>query len=190
MYSHSNPHNILKTIFFQNFLKNWKETGSIVPSSRFLTKKMLSAIDFSKDLTILELGPGTGVFTQEILCRMRPEASLTALEINSDFITHLRKIRDKKFHLLETSAENISSVLKGEKADVIISGIPFSTIKKDVRERMLVEIKNNLADGGSFIQFQYSLDLYDFLKKLFNNNIKISFVSLNIPPAFVYVCKK
>ena len=53
---------------------------------------------------------------------------------------------------------------------------------------MLYEIKKNLKNTGIFIQFQYSLGLHKLLNKIFNNRVKISFVSLNIPPAFVYVC--
>ncbi|MFA5889295.1 MAG: methyltransferase [Candidatus Paceibacterota bacterium] len=178
----------MKTIFFKNFLKNWKQVGSVTPSSRFLTTKMLKTIDFSKELLIVELGPGTGVFTEEILCRMGPNSKLTVLETNHDFVNHLRRIRDERFNVLEVSADNLSSVLKGEKVNIIVSGIPFLAIKKEVREVMLQEIKSSLKSGGKFIQFQYSLDLYEFLKKIFDNNVKISFVSLNIPPAFVYTC--
>jgi phosphatidylethanolamine/phosphatidyl-N-methylethanolamine N-methyltransferase len=51
-------------------VKNMKQVGSIVPSSSFLTKKIIKGIDFNKNLNVLELGAGTGVFTKEILNRM------------------------------------------------------------------------------------------------------------------------
>ena len=81
----------MKTFFLKNFLKNWKEVGSITPSSRFLTKKMLESIDFSKADTIVELGPGTGVFTKEILIRMKSNAKLIILETNHQFSENLKK---------------------------------------------------------------------------------------------------
>ena len=178
----------MKTSFLKNFLKNWKQVGSITPSSRFLTSKMLESVDFSKVKTLVELGPGTGVFTKEVLLRMKPEARLIALETNHEFFEQLKKIKDKRLVVVEISAGSLSTVLCGEKVDVIISGIPFSVIKKETREKMLYEIKDNLKNTGVFIQFQYSLGLHGLLNKVFNKHVKVSFVSLNIPPAFVYVC--
>ena len=90
--------------------------------------------------------------------------------------------------MVEISAEKLPLVLDGKKADVIISRIPFFMIKKSVREKILSEIKANLEDTGRFIQFQYSLDLQKLLNKTFENNVDITFVSLNVPPAFVYTC--
>lgn len=179
----------MKPLFFKNFLKNWRQVGSITPSSRFLTSKMLKSIDFSKDLTIVELGPGTGVFTKEILRRMNPGSKLVALETNEEFYEDLKGIKDKRFTLVSISADDLSSVLGGGKVDVVVSGIPFSAIKKDLREKMLGEIKENIKDKGKFIQFQYSLDLHKLLDRLFNNKVELDFVPLNVPPAFVYTCR-
>ncbi|HBD24522.1 MAG: hypothetical protein A2566_03790 [Candidatus Zambryskibacteria bacterium RIFOXYD1_FULL_40_13] len=179
----------MKAFFLKNFLKNWKEVGSITPSSRFLTSKMLKHINFLEVSMIVELGPGTGVFTREMLSRMKPEAELIALETNSNFFDLLREIKDSRLTLSEVSAGDLSSVLGGKKVDAIVSGIPFSAIKKEVREKMLYEIKDNIKEGGIFIQFQYSLDLHKLLNKIFENNVKLDFVPLNVPPAFVYTCK-
>lgn len=179
----------MKVLFFKNFLKNWKEVGSITPSSGFLAKKMLKSIDFSSVDTIVELGPGTGVFTREILSRMKPDSKLLALETNDEFVERLNNIIDDRFTVLKVSAKNLSVFLKGEKVDVIVSGIPFSVMKKEIKEKMLYEIKENLKIGGMFIQFQYSLDLRKLLNKIFNNNVKLSFVPFNIPPAFIYTCE-
>ena len=60
----------MKKVFLSEFIKEFKTVGAITPSSKFLMKKMLSKIDFSKNVFLIELGPGTGVFTTEILSRM------------------------------------------------------------------------------------------------------------------------
>ena len=52
-----------KRNFIKQFLKDKKMVGALAPSSRFLGERMLENIDFSTDKIILELGPGTGVFT-------------------------------------------------------------------------------------------------------------------------------
>ena len=56
-----------KRSFITQFLKESKMVGSVRPSSRFLMEKMLQNIDFENSKIIVELGPGTGVFTYEIL---------------------------------------------------------------------------------------------------------------------------
>ena len=178
----------MSSLFIKNFLKNWKEVGSITPSSRFLTRKMLEPIDFAKANIIVELGPGTGVFTKQILSKMKPTARLIVLETNHEFSENLKKINDERFTVIKISAGDLSSVLGGVKADVVVSGIPFSAIKKEVREKMLKQIKINIKKRGKFIQFQYSLDLLRTLNKIFDKEVDVSFVSLNVPPAFVYSC--
>ena len=50
---------------FINEFKKENRIGAIAPSSKFLAKKMMKEIDFSKDLNIIELGPGNGVFTEK-----------------------------------------------------------------------------------------------------------------------------
>ena len=53
--------------FTQEFIQDKKMIGSIMPSWRFLVKKIVRKINFSKDKVIVELGPGTGVFTYKII---------------------------------------------------------------------------------------------------------------------------
>ena len=66
--------------------------GSIRPSSRFLGEKMLENIDFIRSKSLIELGPGCGVFTDMIIDRMAPDASfgtLAGLCLVAGFLTIL-----------------------------------------------------------------------------------------------------
>ena len=56
--------------FFKGFLKNPREVGSVIPSSRFLTRRTLECGDIAHARVIVELGPGTGVLTRHALQRM------------------------------------------------------------------------------------------------------------------------
>ena len=69
-----------------------KTSGTIIPSSRFLVKKMLYEIDFSKADVIVELGPGNGVITKNILKKLHAKAVLICFEINDSFYNELQKI--------------------------------------------------------------------------------------------------
>jgi len=50
-------------------------------------------------------------------------------------------------------------------------------------------VYHSLKPGGLFIAFQYSQQMKKLLGEHFSIE-KIEFVPLNIPPAFVYVCRK
>ena len=152
---------------------------------------MLANIDFSTDLYIVELGPGTGVFTSRLLRRMSPNSKLLSLELNPYFASKIRKsVKDSRFQLRCDSAENINIVLKQiqfPKVDYIISSLPLAVFSTRLKLRIINECKTALGSDGGFIQFQYSLNAKDLLHKKFNS-VDITFTPLNLPPAFVYHC--
>ena len=180
-----------KSNFFSAFLKQGKDVGSITPSSKFLVKKMIEPIDFSKAKTIVEFGPGTGVITLEILKNMREDARLIVFEINEEFLTKLRKITDHRMEIVSDSAEHLEKHFseKGiDKADYIISSLPLAVIPKKTEYAILNSAKKTLRASGSFVQFQYSIASLRKLKDIFDE-VKIDFTAVNIPPAFVFTCR-
>ena len=64
--------------------------GSVIPSSRFLSKKMLQPIDFKRAKVIIELGPGTGVFTKELVLQKHPNCQFVVIELNDAFFEDLK----------------------------------------------------------------------------------------------------
>ncbi|MBC9813384.1 methyltransferase [Crocinitomicaceae bacterium CZZ-1] len=182
-----------KKNFRKQFWKEKKTVGAMAPSSRFLTEKMLQHIDFKSAKVIIELGPGTGVFTDEIISRMRNDATLLVFEVNDSFFENLhKKVRDKRVHLIHDSAEKIEEYLQKygfEKADVVVSSLPLAVFTPQLRNNILTASENALTTSGKYIQFQYSLQAKSLLKKLFKD-VKIAFTPFNLPPAFVYTCTK
>src|SRR5258708_30502229 len=90
----------------RNLFRNPRMRGSIVPSSRFLIKQLLEPIDWAQARVIVEYGPGVGGITAEILRRMRPDASLIAIEINPEFVSFLRSPpEDELLHVVHASAK-------------------------------------------------------------------------------------
>lgn len=179
-------------LLLSNFVKNPKEVGAIIPSSRFLANEIILNIDFKKSKNIIELGPGIGTFTREILKKARADTKIFCFEVNNKFCNYLNKnIIDKRLIVINAGAEKISNKLKKfsiGKADCIVSGLPFlnfSTIKK---RRIIKEVKNSLCDNGKFVLFQYTNGLGKMLE-LYFDEVNRSFVPLNVPPAFVYVCE-
>jgi hypothetical protein len=68
--------------FLQGFLKSPKQVGSIIPSSRFLERRIVRASEIERASLVVELGPGTGGTTRALLRAMSPKARLLAIEID------------------------------------------------------------------------------------------------------------
>lgn len=179
--------------FFREAVKNWKTSGTITPSSRFLANRMLKSIDFSKAQVIVEFGPGNGAITKKILEKLNPKAKLICFEINPNFNKQLKKIDNPQLEVLNISAENISEELEKlgyDKTCHIISSLPLTIIPDEVSSTILKNSYQSLCPNGTFIQFQYSLSYLKKLKAIFKKPISVEFEVLNLPPAFIYRCKK
>lgn len=179
--------------FFKEAIKNYKTSGTIAPSSRFLANKMIKPINFSNADLIVELGPGNGAVTKFILNKIKPETTLVCFEINDGFYLELLKMNHPQLIVLKTSAENINEELQKlgfAKADYVVSSLPLSILPKSLSVSILNESFKVLKEKGLFMQFQYSLFSYKELKKIFGKHITLNFEPINFPPAFIYKCSK
>lgn len=166
--------------------------GAVSPSSKFLMRKMLANINFKTTKVIVEFGPGTGVFTREIVSRMEPDCKLIVFELHEEFFKKLTdEFQDQSSVVLKNeSAENIGTVLKDNNlthADVVISSLPLANFPSELIDSILKNSVSALTKNGRYIQFQYSLTSKKYLQKYFNS-IQINFTARNIPPAFIYTC--
>lgn len=182
-----------KRSFIKQFWKEKKMVGAMAPSSRFLAQKMLQHINFDEARVLIELGPGTGVFTDRILEKMHPDARLLVFELNDNFCNVLKKsITDPRAVIIHDSAEKIEEYLEKHslgKADVVISSLPLANFPATLRQSILDASHRSLKKAGKYIQFQYSLQSKKHIKKTFTE-VNIDFTPLNFPPAFVYTCQK
>lgn len=172
-------------LFFKRVLANPLRVGYIVPSSPFLTRQTASRLDFSRPRVVVELGPGEGCHTRQILRRMNPESKLILFELDPEFVGHLRKQfrNDRRVTVLQTDAMHIREALEDlghSRCDYVVSGIPFSVIEKSNRSRILERIASAIHDNGRFIAYQLGTQLCeeDHLFEL----QKKTFCPLNLPP--------
>ncbi len=179
--------------FLRGFLRNPKEVGSIVPSSRFLTRRVLECGRVSQARVIVELGPGTGVFTREILKRMPADAKLVAIEINSDFVHVLRReYRDSRLTIYAGSSTDLEKALAeaGEtRADLVVSGVPFSTMERGAGRATLEAAKRVLSERGRFVAYQFRSHVRRFAEPVFGPAETHSGF-WNLPPMRIYVWKR
>jgi phospholipid N-methyltransferase len=183
-----------KRYFLKEFFKEKKTVGAISPSSKHLAKRMLENIDFKKSKVIIELGPGTGVFTRIITSELAEDGKLMIFELHDAFYESLKKefANDKRVVIINDSAENIGKHLKEQgidEVDVVVSSLPLTNFNKILVADILKQSHKCLKQSGLYIQFQYSLNAQKLLKGVFKT-VRITFTPRNIPPAFVYTCIK
>ena len=178
-------------LFAKNFLQHPKMLGSLIPSSRFLIGRLLDKVDWSRAGTIVEYGPGVGTITAGILSRMQPSARLVVFEMNADFVRYLgRAFPDPRLHVVHGSAENVQRELdhlRCDGADYIISGIPFTTMPPELREKIMRESREALKPGGAVLVYQFTRSVLPHLRVHFRQ-IHQDFELRNILPARLFYC--
>ena len=178
--------------FLQGFLTRPKEVGSIIPSSRFLERRVVRLADVRDARTLVELGPGTGGTTRAILRAMAPAARLLAIEINSRFAHLLRRMPDARLAVHQGSAAEIAQALAAHDlpaADAILSGIPFSTMPRELGLDILRSVHDSLVPGGIFVAYQVRDRVEDLGRCVFGD-AQVQTVMLNVPPMRVYRWRK
>jgi phospholipid N-methyltransferase len=181
-----------RAAFFKEFLRKGNRNGSITPSSIFLCRKMISTIDFTQARCIVELGPGEGAITREIIKKMGPQTQLFLFEMNKEYVEEFLQFNDPRIHAINDSAEHVGKYLKDygvDKADYVISSLPLSLFPDDLKDKILDESQKVLRPRGIYMQYMYFTDMAETFKQRFAN-VKRNFVPFNIPPAFVYTCYK
>lgn len=178
-----------RSLFLEKFFYEPSKIGSITPSSKFLTRKMFFGLAWNEINSIIELGAGTGVFTEYIASHKKSDCKAVIIEQD----TFMRRDLQTRFpdFSCAAQAENLPFILQSchlKKADCIISGLPFAIFSKELRAKILCAVKNSLKKDGQFIAFQYSPQMYSSLRKNFTD-VKLGFELRNFPPAFIYRCK-
>lgn len=178
--------------FVSEFVANPATIGSLLPSSRFLASRMLRSVDWRRARVVVELGPGIGCFTRQILTRMHPNATLLAIELNPRFAGMLAEsIDDPRLHVAVASAltldEQIESI-GARHADSIVCSLPFANMAPDVRYAILRKSRDSLSKKGSLVLFQYRKMLLPLLRTLFPS-VRVEYEWRNFPPALVFSCR-
>lgn len=179
-----------RILFLRKFIEEPKKIGSLTPSSSFLVHKMLYKLPWKNFSHVAELGAGTGTFIEKIIKYKLPECKFLVIEQDSS----MRYILEEKYPdmIFDSFAENLTRTLQKigfPPLDCIISGLPFANMEEDLRRRIIENVYDSLKRDGIFVMFQYSLQMKSLLKKYFSS-VKIDFFLLNLPPAFVYFCRK
>lgn len=176
-------------LFLKQFLLRPAGMGAVVPSSRLLARRMVDALDPQAGEHIVELGPGTGVFTRELLARGVAPSLITLVEFNKALAAHLRKAFPA-LRVIEGDAEDLPRLLAGLPAPrKIISGIPLRSMPPAKVARIARAVASVLPPGGRLVQFSYFSApsiAPAVAKEAGLAGRRAGMTLINMPPAFVW----
>lgn len=186
--------------FLAEFVRRPGAVGAVAPSSPVLAQRMVEWIDWPSVQTVVEYGPGTGPFTGRILAEMHPRARFFALEINPRFVAALAE-NYPKVCVYQESVGNIQAVCRREGVDCIdavVCGLPWAAFSDDDQTAYLDALTTVLRPGGQFVTFAYLQGLLLPAGQRFRRKLRRYFSTVersrtawrNVPPAFVYRCRR
>lgn len=174
--------------FFLEFIRHPLQIGSVIPSSRFLERRVLDAAGVSTAKTVVELGPGTGGTTRSILAEMPDDGRLLSIEINPYFHGMVSEIDDRRLIAHLGSACDLDEILAQHDLpapDAVISGIPFSTLDRELGQALIGAIPDALAPGGCFVAYQARDSVARLTDPVMSRTHTVTEFR-NIPPMRVY----
>lgn len=175
-------------LFFRALVINPRAVGAIAPSGANLASLITSEIDATTG-PVLELGPGTGVFTEAMLARGVCESDLVLIEYGSDFM-RLLQARFPRARVLWMDASWMASYRLFDKPfGAVVSGLPLLNFPPAKVAAILTAAFGALRDDGSFYQFTYGVQCPVPKAQLDSLGLQATCmgrVLLNVPPASVY----
>jgi phospholipid N-methyltransferase len=195
--------------FYQEFRRAYRNTGSILPSSRGLARAL--AWPFRQrqgPARVLEVGPGTGAVTDELLRQLRPGDHLDIVEINPHFVEVLRRrfeteprwqSRKPQTNLTEGPLQDVSGTAV---YDYMVSGLPLNNFPLALVRDIFHAYRRLLKPAGILSYFEY-LAIRDIKSKFVSekqrrhlrvlsrflerrirsHQVREHWVLLNVPPA-------
>jgi phosphatidylethanolamine/phosphatidyl-N-methylethanolamine N-methyltransferase len=178
--------------FFRRWLSQPKTTGSIVPTSWTMAKRMASVIDQTSTLPVLELGPGTGVTTRAMLARGVDPKRIVSVEYSPEFCAQLR-VDFPGVEVLQGDAFDLQTTLgrhAGATFDCAISSLPLLHFPVEKRVALVEDVLNRLPAGRPMLQFTYAMKSS---VPRHRGNYTVEFFDIifrNVPPAQLWIYRR
>ncbi|MCQ1781451.1 methyltransferase domain-containing protein [Neorhizobium galegae] len=176
-------------LFFRAWLSAPLRVASVTPSGRALSSLMTTEISADTG-TVIELGPGTGVFTEALLDRGVAEENLVLVEYGAEFANQLSD-RFPRAKIVQMDAAQLRKLSLHALAPVgaVVSGLPLLSMPLRKVHAILEGAFSHLRPGGAFYQFTYGPKCPIARPLLDRLGLKATYIGwtfANIPPAAVY----
>ncbi|MBC3191499.1 SAM-dependent methyltransferase [Pseudonocardia sp. C8] len=185
--------------FLREFLRHPVRTASCLPSSPALAAAAGAPVPETGDPVVVELGAGTGAFTDVIARRLDGRGHQLAIEL-SPRLAELLQHRHPGLDVAVADAGELPRLLEERGlggADVIVSGLPWAA--SPAQRPWLTEVlAGSLHPDGAFTQFGYTWTrrlpparrLRERLAEAFEEVVVGRSVLANLPPAFVITARR
>lgn len=175
--------------FGRSWVSSPLRVGAIAPSSRRLARLITSQIS-PASAPVLELGPGTGVFTRALLRRGLRQNQLILVECDPRFARLLERDFPHAW-IVQMDAARLrqANIVDGEPVGAVVSGLPLLSMSMRTRIAILQFAFRHLRRGASFYQFTYGLRCpvpRAVLERLGLKVVRMGSTLMNAPPATVY----
>jgi phosphatidylethanolamine/phosphatidyl-N-methylethanolamine N-methyltransferase len=175
--------------FFKALVRNPRRISALAPSSQSLAAAMIAQIPIDAR-RIIELGPGTGAFTQTMLESGISAEGIDLVELDRSLSAFLSvRFRGVRVHCAR--AEDIGTLFSGP-VDAVVSGLPLLSFSEANQRAVLEGAFSLLRPSAPFIQFTYGLTVpvrARILRDLGVTGTRTSRTWRNLPPATVHVLR-
>jgi phospholipid N-methyltransferase len=201
-----------RLVFLKEFLNSFQTTGAVAPSGRHLARAMVQPLlEIPGERRILEAGPGTGVFSDQIIRALRPGDELILCEVNSTFAEYLKRRLNEdpgwspRGSQIRVECSDIREFFAPGRFDFIVSGLPLNNFSPDLVHELLGGFVESLKPHGVHTFFEYQavrswrirfgaketrLRMTGIQKSIDsaikNSTVARKSVFLNMPPAYAY----
>ncbi|WP_184674006.1 phospholipid methyltransferase [Rhodanobacter sp. A1T4] len=177
--------------FWRAWLRAPRSVGAVVPSGPSLARLMTRHVNHRHG-PVIELGPGTGVFTRALLAGGLPTHRLALVEADPVFADALTQ-RYPEARVLRMDAAQLGETLPlfgDERASAVISGLPLLSMPPEQVAAIIRGVfEQQLHADGALYQFTYGTRCplpRQLLDQLDLEAVRIGSVLFNLPPATVY----
>lgn len=181
---------VIDTLRFVGHIgRHRRHIGAVAPSSPLLAKAMVQALQpLEPGQVVIELGPGTGVFTREIR-RSLPGHPVMAVEFLDDIALRLQE-RLPEVSVIQGCASRLVEHLEQagiarDQVGGIISGLPLLSLPAELRDRIFSAISEVLVPGRRYVQFTYWKSAWRHFELPGLRLQPTRRIFLNLPPAVV-----
>lgn len=185
--------------FFREFVRDPMAVGAVAPSSAALAQSMVTSADLRPGQVVVEVGPGTGPFTEALLAA-RPGEPLLCLEPAETLAAALRE-RCPEAEVMERMVQDLPGILADKgwgRADRIVSGLPLTLWDKPTLEAVYGAMVDSLKPDGRMVTFSYVVSqmmpnarrMRAELGRYFGKVTTSPITWANIPPALVFIAEE
>ncbi|WP_219416718.1 class I SAM-dependent methyltransferase [Pseudonocardia nigra] len=186
--------------FLAAALRHPATMGAVTPSSPRLGAVLASVVPRTGHPVVVELGPGTGAVSAVIAERLPPGARHLAVELDPDMVAFLRRTRPE-LEVVPGSAAQLTALLAERgitSVDAVVCGLPWALFDDATQTSLLEQISQVIGGTGAFTTFAYLHGMTLSAARRFRRTLRETFdevvvsatVWRNLPPAFVYVCRR